>query len=41
VATPVIPGQRFNKEDIPDPTLIQNEKKFEEIKKKYRTIIGT
>jgi hypothetical protein len=34
VATPMIPGQRFTKEDIPDPKLIQKDKK-------YRTIVGT
>jgi hypothetical protein len=41
VATPMIPGQRFTKEDIPDPKAIQKDKQFKEMQKKYRTIVGT
>jgi hypothetical protein len=32
-ATPMIPGQRFTKDDIPDPKVIQSEKKFKEMQK--------
>jgi hypothetical protein len=35
----MIPGQRFTKEDM--PKVIQKDKKFKEMQKKYRTIVGT
>ena len=41
VDTPMLPGLRFVKADLPDVREIKNNKEYKAMQKKYRTIVGT
>lgn len=40
-STPMIPGLRFIKDDLPDVKVIKADKEYKEMQKRYRTLVGT